>query len=40
MIMFVKIADNIAKLMLNNKIIEENKVVICKWGIGHILESL
>ncbi len=38
--MFVKIADNIAKLMLNNKIIEENKVVICKWGIGHILDTV
>lgn len=38
--MFEKIADNIAKLMLNNKIIEENKVVICKWGIGHILDTV
>ena len=38
--MFVKIADNIVKLMLNNKIIEENKVVICRWGISHILDTL
>ena len=38
--MFVKIADNIVKLMLNNKIIEENKAVICKWGISHILDTV
>lgn len=39
MIMFVKIADNIVKWMLNNQIIEENRVVICKWGISHILDT-
>ena len=37
--MFVKIADNIVKWMLNSQIIEENKVVICKWGISHILDT-
>lgn len=38
--MFVKLADNIVKWMLNNQIIEENKVVICKWGISHILDTV
>lgn len=38
--MFLKIADNIVKWMLNNNIIEENKMVICKWGIGHILDTV
>lgn len=40
MIMFVKLADNIVKWMLNNQIIEENKAVICKWGISHILDTI
>lgn len=40
MIMFVKIADNIAKWMMNNQIIEEDKVVICRWGISHILDTM
>ncbi len=38
--MFEKIADNIVNWMLNSHIIEENKVVICKWGISHILDSI
>ncbi len=38
--MFLKIADNIVKWMLSNHIIEENKVVICKWGISHILDTI
>lgn len=38
--MFVKIADNIVKWMINNKIIEENKAVICRWGISHILDTV
>lgn len=38
--MFVKLADSIVKWMLSNKIIEENKVVICKWGISHILDTV
>ena len=38
--MFVKLADNIVKWMLNNQIIEENKAVICKWGISHILDTI
>lgn len=38
--MFVKIADNIAKWMMNNQIIEEDKVVICRWGISHILDTM
>lgn len=38
--MFVKIADNIVKWMMNNKIIEENKAVICRWGISHILDTV
>lgn len=37
--MFVKIADNIVKWMLNSQIIEENKAVICRWGISHILDT-
>lgn len=40
MIMFVKLADNIVKWMLNNQIIEEKKAVICKWGISHILDTV
>lgn len=40
MIMFVKLADNIVKWMLNNQIIEENKAVICRWGISHILDTV
>lgn len=40
MIMFVKLADNIVKWMLSNQIIEENKAVICKWGISHILDTI
>lgn len=39
MIMFVKISDNIVKWMLSNHIIEENKTVICRWGISHILDT-
>ncbi len=38
--MFVKLADTIAKWMLNNQIIEENKAVICRWGISHILDTV
>ena len=38
--MFVKLADNIVKWMLNNQIIEENKAVICRWGISHILDTV
>lgn len=38
--MFVKTADNIVKWMLNNRIIEENKAVICRWGISHILDTV
>lgn len=38
--MFVKLADNIVKWMLNNQIIEEKKAVICKWGISHILDTV
>ncbi len=37
--MFVKIADNIVKWMLNSQIIEENKAVIRRWGISHILDT-
>lgn len=40
MIMFVKLADNIVKWMLSNQIIEENKAVVCKWGISHILDTV
>ena len=38
--MFVKLAENIVKWMLNNQIIEENKAVICRWGISHILDTV
>lgn len=38
--MFVKLADDIVKWMLNSQIIEENKVVICRWGISHILDTV
>jgi len=38
--MFVKIADNIVKWMLHSQIIEENKAVICRWGISHILDTV
>jgi accessory gene regulator B len=38
--MFLKTADNIVKWMLSNQIIEENKVVVCKWGINHILDTI
>lgn len=38
--MFDKITNNIVEWMLNNQIIEENKSVICRWGISHILDTL
>lgn len=38
--MFDKIINNIVEWMLNNHIIEENKSVIYRWGIGHILDTL
>lgn len=38
--MFVKLSNSIVRWMLNNKIIEENKAVICRWGISHILDTV
>lgn len=38
--MFVKLTDNIVKWMLSNQIIEENKMVVCRWGISHILDTV